>query len=264
VDPDGVLYVNANEMAWLESMSDTPKESALDTLSPGHRVYALYCQACHGPERKGMAASSVPSLVGIGTRMKPDDILATITTGRKMMPGFTTLSKGDRAALLAFLLGTEQAGETSGPEGQSAVARIPYRFDGYNRWVDSRGYPATTPPWGTLTAINLNIGEQVWRVPLGDFPDLPPKGHAPTGCENYGGPVSTAGGLLFIAATKDGMMRAFDKRDGRILWEARLPAGGFATPCTYLVDGRQYVAVACGGTKLDTPTGDSYVAFALP
>ena len=265
VDPDGILYVNANEMAWITSMSDTPKESALAQMSPGRRVYSLYCLACHGAERKGLAASAVPSLVDIGLRMKPDDIAAVITTGRRMMPAFTTLTKGDKGALLAYLLGSEQAGETSGPVAASETPRIPYRFNGYDRWVDSKGYPAITPPWGTLTAIDLNTGEQVWRVTLGDFKELSEKkGVPPTGCENYGGPVATAGGLLFIAATKDGRIRAFDKHTGKILWDYKLPAGAFATPSTYEVGGKQFVVVACGGTKLDTPKGDSYVAFALP
>jgi quinoprotein glucose dehydrogenase len=234
-------------------------------MSPGHRIYSLYCLACHGAERKGLAASAVPSLVDIGMRMKPDDILAVITTGRRMMPGFTTLTKDDKDYLVGYLLGTDPAGEASGPALTSEVPRIPYRFNGYDRWVDSKGYPAITPPWGTLTAIDLNTGEQVWRVTLGDFKELSEKkGVPPTGCENYGGPVATAGGLLFIAATKDGMIRAFDKRTGRILWEQKLPAGAFATPSTYRVGRKQFVVVACGGTKLDTLKGDSYVAFALP
>jgi quinoprotein glucose dehydrogenase len=130
--------------------------------------------------------------------------------------------------------------------------------------VDSNGYPAITPPWGELSAIDLNTGEYVWKATLGEFKELTAKGIAPTGAENYGGPVATAGNLLFIAATKDGMMRAFDKRTGKVLWETKLPAPAFATPCTYEVAGRQYVAVACGGAKLGTTPGDSYVAFALP
>jgi len=142
--------------------------------------------------------------------------------------------------------------------------RIPYRFNGYDRWVDSKGYPAITPPWGSLTAIDMNSGRQVWRVPLGEFKELKARGVPATGTENYGGPVATAGGLLFIAATKDGMIRAFDKRTGAVLWEFELPAAAFATPCTYMAGGRQFVAVACGGSKLGTPAGDSYVAFALP
>jgi quinoprotein glucose dehydrogenase len=194
------------------------------------------------------------------------DVFNLVTTGRRMMPGFTMLTKADKEALAGYLFGDEQpaAGPGGAPRDAGEVPRIPYRFNGYNRFVDSRGYPAISPPWGSLTAIDLNTGEHVWRVSLGEFKELKARGIPPTGTENYGGPVATAGGLLFIAATKDGMFRAFDKRTGGLLWEVALPAGGFATPSTYEVNGRQFVVVACGGAKLDTPKGDSYVAFALP
>jgi quinoprotein glucose dehydrogenase len=132
------------------------------------------------------------------------------------------------------------------------------------KFLDSNGYPAISPPWGSLTAIDLNSGEHLWRITLGEFKELTAKGIPPTGTENYGGPVVTAGGVLFIAATKDGMFRAFDKTNGKLIWQTELPAAGFATPCTYEVAGKQYVAIACGGTKLGTRSGDSYVAFALP
>jgi quinoprotein glucose dehydrogenase len=181
-----------------------------------------------------------------------------------MMPGFTTLSKDDKNAIIGYLFGDDQAAGAPAPAAAEAPPRIPYRFDGYNRWVDSKGYPAISPPWGTLSAIDLNTGEYLWKVTLGEFKELTAKGIAPTGTENYGGPVATAGNLLFIAATKDGMIRAFDKRSGKVLWEYRLPAAAFATPSTYAVGGRQFVVVACGGTKLGTAPGDSYVAFALP
>jgi quinoprotein glucose dehydrogenase len=130
--------------------------------------------------------------------------------------------------------------------------------------VDSKGYPAISPPWGTLSAIDLNTGEYRWQVRLGEFKELTARGIPPTGTENYGGPVATAGGLLFIGATKDATFRAFDRKTGAILWKADLPASAFATPSTYLVNGRQYVVVACGGGKVGMPPGDSYVAFALP
>jgi quinoprotein glucose dehydrogenase len=264
VDPDGILYVNSNNMAWLVSVSDTPKESDLAQMSLGHRRYTEYCVACHGLERRGLPAGGIPSLVGVGTRLRRDEVFTVISSGRKMMPGFTTLSKGDKDAIIGYLFGDEQVAGAAAPPESEAPPRIPYRFDGYNRWVDSKGYPAISPPWGTLSAIDLNTGEYLWKVTLGEFKELTARGIPPTGAENYGGPVSTAGNLLFIAATKDGMIRAFDKRNGRVLWQAELPAGGFATPSTYSVGGRQFVVVACGGTKLGTAPGDSYVAYALP
>jgi len=264
-DPEGILYVNASNMAWVESMSDAVKESDLDKMSPGQRRYSTYCITCHGPERKGLPAGGIPSLVDVGSRLKREEIISLIGTGRKMMPGFTQLTSDDKAAIAGFLLGDHvaEAQATSGPIA-NLPPRIPYRFNGYNRWLDSKGYPAIAPPWGTLSAIDLNTGKYVWSVTLGEFKALTAKGIPPTGTENYGGPVVTAGNVLFIAATEDSMFRAFDKRTGEILWETQLPASAFATPSTYTVNGKQFVVVACGGSKGGTPAGDSYVAFALP
>ena len=263
VDPDGILYVNSSEMAWLASLSDTPSEADLAGMDLGHRRYTEYCVSCHGLERRGLPAGGIPSLVDIGKRLKREEVFSQITTGKKMMPGFTMLTKADKEAVVGYLFGDrpQAAGEVS---ASNAPARIPYRFDGYDRWVDNKGYPAISPPWGSLSAIDLNTGKYLWRVTLGEFKELSQKGIPPTGAENYGGPVVTAGGLVFIGATKDGMFRVFERRTGKLLWERALPAAAFATPSTYKVKGRQFVVIACGGTKLGTAPGDSYIAFSLP
>ena len=146
----------------------------------------------------------------------------------------------------------------------SRVQLSPYDFAGYERWRDSAGYPAIKPPWGTLSAIDLNTGDYRWRIPLGEHPELKSRGIRDTGAEQYGGPIVTAGGLVFIAATMDERFRAFDKDTGQLLWQTTLPAAGYATPSTYMVNGKQYVVIAAGGGKLGTKSGDSYVAFALP
>ena len=140
-----------------------------------------------------------------------------------------------------------------------------YRFSGYHKWLDPDGYPATAPPWGTLNAINLNTGEYVWKIPLGEYPDLAAKGQKDTGTESYGGPVVTAGGLVFIGATNfDRKFRAFDKSTGALLWETTLPFSGNATPATYEVNGRQFVVIGAGGGKdPKSKSGGVYVAFAL-
>jgi quinoprotein glucose dehydrogenase len=135
---------------------------------------------------------------------------------------------------------------------------------GYNKFLSKEGYPAISPPWGTLNAIDLNSGKLAWRVPLGNDTAFTQKGRPATGTENYGGPVVTAGGLIFIAATKDAKIRAFNKRNGKLVWEAKLPASGFATPSVYEMEGKEYLVIACGGGKLKTRSGDAYVAFALP
>src|SRR5690606_20993133 len=148
-------------------------------------------------------------------------------------------------------------------EETSTIAPDPYRHSGYHKFLDSEGLPGISPPWGTLNAIDLNSGEFLWSVPFGDTPSLKAEGHPTTGTENYGGPVVTENGLLFIGATKDGYFRAFNKHTGELLWETELPAAAFATPATYQLDGKQYVVIACGGEKLGTKKGNKIVAFAL-
>ncbi|MGF7214249.1 quinoprotein glucose dehydrogenase [Spirosoma lacussanchae] len=264
-DPDGILYVNANDIPWIFTMIDAPKSDELAHLSPGQRIYTQNCISCHGPERKGNARSGYPSLVDIGQRRDRPYVTQIISNGKGMMPGFTALSATDRQALVAFLFGDEKQEVAGGSPYPSKVKEpyLPYKVTGYIKFQDSKGLPAIAPPWGTLNAINLNTGEYLWKIPLGQEPALAGKA-TQTGTENYGGPVVTASGLLFIAATKDEKFRAFDKKTGKLLWETTLPAAGFATPATYQVNGRQYVVIACGGAKLGAKKGNQYVAFALP
>jgi len=263
VDPDGVLYVNANEMPWLFSLSLKQQDKPQAGLTQGHLLYNNTCITCHGPELKGNPGSGYPSLVNIKTRVSRKEIDRLIRTGRGMMPGFTSITATQRQSIIDFLYQEEKTEAPATTPASTPGNSNPYKFDGYNKFLDNNGYPAINPPWGTLTAIDLNTGKQRWQLPLGEFKELTAKGIPPTGTENYGGPVITAGGLLFIAATKDGMFRAFDKENGRLLWETALPAAGFATPSTYEANGRQFVVIACGGTKLGTKKGDSYVAYAL-
>jgi quinoprotein glucose dehydrogenase len=276
VDPGtGWLFVNANEMPWILQMIETKGASGQGHLGTPDQFYNAVCAACHGLNRLGEVGRNIPSLVNIGQKLKEEEIVQLLATGRGNMPSFGFLAEPDRRGLAKLLLGTLAAaapvapktGEERHPEpatSSGATIRSPYGHTGYNRWNDPDGYPAVKPPWGTLNAIDLNRGEIVWRVPLGEYPELTAKGVPPTGTENYGGPVVTAGGLVFIAATRDEKIRAFEARTGRVLWEAALPAAGYATPSTYSVNGRQYVVIACGGGKIGTRSGDAYVAFALP
>jgi quinoprotein glucose dehydrogenase len=146
---------------------------------------------------------------------------------------------------------------------KSILDEVPYTMTGYNKFLDRNDYPGITPPWGTLNAVNLNNGKLLWKVPLGEYPELTQKGIPITGTELYGGPLVTKGGLVFIAASKDAKLRAFDKQTGKVLWEAQLPVPGYATPSTYFVNGKQYVVIACGGGKIGSKSGDQYIAFAL-
>jgi quinoprotein glucose dehydrogenase len=143
---------------------------------------------------------------------------------------------------------------------------MPYKTIAFRRFTDPEGYPATAPPWGTLSAIDLNTGQYLWKIPFGEYPELVAKGMANTGSDNYGGPVVTSGGLVFIGATVfDQKFHAYDKATGKLLWETELPFAGLATPSTYMVNGKQYVVIAAGGGQSSTkPSGGVYVAFALP
>lgn len=267
VDPEGILYVNSSEMPWLISLGASVSEEELAGLAVGHRLYTLNCTPCHGAELKGNPASGFPSLVNLASRSEREHVANVITNGKGMMPAFSRLSEEEQNALVAFLFDEEEQPEIKEPglgKSDEAGAIIPYQISGYTKFLDKNGYPAVRPPWGTLNAIDLNTGEYLWKVVYGEHPELMAKGIPQTGAESYGGPVITSSGLLFIAGTKDGKFRAYDKSNGKLLWETQLPAAAFATPSTYEVDGKQYVVVACGGTKLDAEGGDSYVAFALP
>jgi quinoprotein glucose dehydrogenase len=262
VDKEGIMYANCNEMAWILTMKAAPKQDQLANLPAGERAYTTLCTTCHGPDRKGNAKSGYPSLLDIGQRRSKDFTTDIITKGKGMMPGFPTISTTDRQALVSFLFGEEKKEVTA--SAATKAPYLPYLSTGYNKFLDSKGLPAISPPWGTLNAIDLNTGEYLWKIPLGEEEKLKEKSINNTGTENYGGPVVTASGLLFIAATKDGKFRAFDKKTGKLLWETLLPAAAFATPSTYQVNGKQYVVLACGGIKLGTKRGNQYVAFALP
>jgi quinoprotein glucose dehydrogenase len=180
------------------------------------------------------------------------------------MPSFAGLPRTEKRAVLEYL-GYAPASDTGSYPGERTRATLAhYEFVGYERWRDSTGHPAVKPPWGTLSAIDLNTGEYRWRIALGEFADLKARGIPPTGTELYGGPIVTAGGLVFIAASQDGKFRAFDKKTGALLWETDLPAPGYATPSTYAVRGKQFVVIAAGGGKLGSKSSDTYVAFALP
>jgi quinoprotein glucose dehydrogenase len=251
----GILYVNANEMAWTGALAENTGEN-----SP-KAIYLSQCGVCHGEKLAG-SPPAIPSLIAVGARLAPAQIAAIIKNGKGRMPGFPNLS-GDRLFALVDFLTSGETKELSSPE--PPPPGMNYRFTGYQRFLDPDGYPAIAPPWGTLSAIDLNTGEYVWKINLGEYPELAAKDMKNTGTENYGGPIVTAGGLVFIGATSfDKKFRAFDKSTGELLWETTLPFAGNATPATYAANGRQYVVIAAGGGKdPKSPSGGVYVAFKL-
>ncbi|WP_353125579.1 PQQ-binding-like beta-propeller repeat protein [Parapedobacter pyrenivorans] len=271
-DPEGVLYINANDEPWILQMIDTTSlNNETATLSKGHALYAMNCASCHGSDRKGNGLE-FPSLTDIDTRMSPAQLKQVVSAGTGRMPSFQHLAEEDREAIVQYVLnprapssqsvGNKRPMERSSERLPSFGFKPQYVKKVWERLTDQAGYPGVKPPWGTLNAIDLNTGEYRWRVPLGEFPELTEKGVPITGTENYGGPIVTAGGLVFIAATRDEKIRAFDKNTGNILWENQLPAGGFATPITYEIAGKQYVVIAAGGAR-GAKLGGNYVAFAL-
>ncbi|MGB3588068.1 MAG: PQQ-binding-like beta-propeller repeat protein, partial [Tunicatimonas sp.] len=266
----GVLYVNANELPNVITLKpiespvavteDTQIQLASNQLN-GQTGYQLNCATCHGINLAGQLPA-IPALIEASDRLEMKQAQTLVAQGKGQMPSFAHLPKAELEAILDYVWGydPDNTQETAAISGS-----VQYIHTGWNRFEDKDKYPAIAPPWGTLNAIDLNRGELLWQVPLGEFAELTAQGIPPTGTQNLGGCVATAGGLVFVGATMDEKFRAFNKQTGEILWEVQLPAGGYATPSIYAIDGKQYIVIAAGGGgKCGTPADDSYVAYTLP
>jgi len=256
-DPQtGILYINSNEMAWNAMLAETPDVSGV------RAIYVSQCAVCHRDDMHG-DPPNIPSLVEVGSHLSDAQIGKIIHDGKGRMAGFPNLTLEQSNAITYFLAsGNDKEIVSSAPQ----LPAMKYHLSGYNRFLDPDGYPAIAPPWGTLNAININTGEYVWKIPFGEYPELTAAGMKNTGSENYGGPIVTASGLLFIGASNfDRKFRAYNSSTGELLWQANLPFSGNATPGTYSIHGRQYVVIAAGGGKdRKSKSGGVYVAFALP
>jgi glucose dehydrogenase len=254
----------------LQSDAAQPTPKAHEEDPAGAMVYARRCAVCHGDQRQGNAPA-FPALIGVGTRLTAQQVADMIHNGKGRMPGQPAVQGTELDALLRYLGVSEKTSAQESAPNDAAVNTTPgqipdYIFTGYRKFLDPEGYPAFNPPWGTLNAIDLNTGKYLWKINLGEFPELVAKGMTNTGSENYGGPVLTATGVLFIGATNhDRKFRAFDSSNGKLLWESTLPYLGNATPATYMIDGKQYVVIGASGARdPKTPQGSAYVAFSLP
>ena len=260
-----ILYVNSNEVPSTQIMLDAPQTEG-SGITPGRSVYNKHCISCHGPELKG-SRTEYPSLQNLNKKYNVVQLSQIIEQGQNRMPSFKHVPESERKSLIAFLTHTEYRSKQQNALVKTVATKksqIPFIMKGYDRFVDKDGYPGIKPPWGTLNAVDLNSGKLLWKVPLGEYAELIKSGLGITGSRNFGGPVVTKGGLVFIAATPDEKIRAFDKKSGKMVWESKLPAAGFASPATYMINGKQFLVIACGGGKLGAKSGDSYVAFALP
>ena len=257
VDPrNGIMYVNSNEMAWIVRMSRIDRPEG-QSASWGEQLTRIHCARCHGGRLQGLGI--IPELQQVKSRLSMEEIGTQIRNGKGVMPAMPNLTDKEIEAIAQYLHGIEAPAD----HRAERTTNMPYAIVGFGRFKDNRGYPVMKPPWGTLNAIDLNSGEYLWKIPLGHEPGFDDPKYPLSGTENYGGPVVTSGGVLFIGAAKDEKFRAFDVQNGELLWETTLPAGGYATPATYEVDGKQYVVIACGGGKMGTAPGDTYLAFTL-
>ncbi len=253
-DPETrMMYINSNEMAWTLRLVPRPANRA---VASAQEIYAANCASCHRADRQG-SPPEFPSLLQL--RRPAAEVSEVIRKGSGRMPGYAKMGEAAIGAMTKWLL----SGENEVVRTSAVPGALRFYHDGYNKFLDAEGRPAITPPWGTMNALNLDTGEYAWRIPLGEYPTVADK---TTGSENYGGSIVTDTGLLFVAATiYDGKIRAFDKRDGRLLWRHDLPAPGNATPALYQHAGKQYLVIAAGGGKgKGVKSGGSYVAFALP
>ena len=259
VNPEtNLLFVNSNDIPMILKLTDLKKIRTANQLNP-EILFKTYCSNCHGADKKGTGVG--PDLTGRVKKYQTAQIARIVQKGAPPMPSFNFLSEQQIAAIVAYVKDTvtQHSFETAGiPDNNE-----PYGFNGYSFYLDPGGHYAIAPPFGTLTAINLNSGDIVWQVPLGEEPEFKKMGILHSGAFNRGGGIATAGGLIFIGATGDNMFRAFEQKTGKVLWEYQLPGMASSIPSTYAIGKKQFVVVSVNGEQKNNFKG-GYIAFAIP
>ncbi len=252
------LFVNSTDMPMILKITDLKKIRAANQLNP-EILFRTYCSNCHGADKKGSGLG--PDLTGRAKNYNNGQITSILQKGAPPMPSFKFLSQQQIAAIVAYVKDTiaQQSFETPEiPQNNES-----YGFNGYTFYLDPEKDPAVAPPFGTLTAIDLNTGDIVWQVPLGEEPKFKKIGIPNSGMFNRGGGIATAGGLIFIGATGDNMFRAFDQNTGKVVWEYQLPGMASSIPSTYAVGNKQYLVLSVNGEQKNNFKG-GYIAFAIP
>lgn len=252
------LFVNSTDIPMILKLTDLEKIRAANQLNP-EILFRTYCANCHGADKKGTAVG--PDLTARVKKYNSAQIASIVQKGAPPMPSFGFLSQEQIASIVAYVKDTvaQQSFETAGiPQNNE-----PYGFNGYSFYLDPEGDPAIAPPFGTITAVDLNTGNIQWQVPLGEDPKFKKMGIPNSGMFNRGGSIATAGGLIFIGATGDNMFRAFDQKTGKVVWQYQLPGMASSVPSTYAIGNRQYVVVSVNGEQQNNFKG-GYIAFALP
>lgn len=259
----GILYVPSNRYPWVVRLfyRDRLSNPIRSTDPVGDKLYQTKCGDCHGVDREGVYENEftgdkyAPSLVGITATRDP----AQIESFAENHSGVEDLKEIDKKEMEIISRYLSAADHISDDRRSLQIAGASQLL------LDNKGYPGSKPPWGTISAINLNSGKKIWQVPFGEYPELTKNGIPLTGQPNFGGLIVTKGGLVFATGTIDKKLRAFDSISGTQLWVYELPAPGSAPPSTYEIDGVQYIlVVASGGIYANFKDhSDTIMAFKL-
>jgi len=268
VDPrNGYLYVPSNQLPWIIRVNyqDLISTAVSAEKVPGNSLYQTKCAGCHTPDRAGFAEGEregdayYPALTGI-TILRDRETLTSKPVFDENHRGVKLneeITSQELKTLFEYFVNLDKISDR-----QRSFAVQPF----WQLLLDDNGHPGTKPPWGFLTAIDLNSGRKVWQVPFGEYEHLLRNGAPVKGQRNFGGVIVTAGGLVFATGTIDNKVRAYDSANGHELWSFKLPAAGSAPPSTYLLNGTQYIVVVASGGQFAGFSGrsDKVIAFKLP